>query len=144
MLAHSSKRLLLSLLTVFSIVSSSLILSAPTYADCREATLGIPHWYRGLVDKSSCEIDPKKISDGQGLKSGTVTIVLNVAEILTRLAAISAVALIIYSGFVYITSIGISQKVESAKKTLTNAVIGLAISILATVIVNSLFNILRG
>lgn len=137
------KRILFGLLMIFSIACSSLILSAPTYAECKDSTLGIPHWYRGLVD-GNCEILTEKISSEGGLRSGAIKIVLNVAEILTRLAAISSVALIIYSGFIYITSIGMAQRVESAKTTLTNAIIGLAISILATVIVNFIFNLLKG
>ena len=49
-------------------------------------------------------------------------------------AGVIAVALIVYAGFLFVTSAGDSGKVAKAKNTITAAVIGLVIIMLAFVI----------
>lgn len=138
------KRILTSLLLIISFGLGALALPSRVYADspnssCDKTILGIPPWYRGLATGPDCTIaSPKNISQF------TIKLALNIAEILARLTVLLTFALILSSGFRYITSVGSAQAVESAKKTLTNAVIGLIISILATAIVNLVFNAIRG
>jgi magnesium-transporting ATPase (P-type) len=62
----------------------------------------------------------------------TVTKIIN---ILSSLVAVVAVIMIIVGGFRYVTSGGDSARVTSARSTIFNAIIGLAIAILAQVIV---------
>ena len=117
---------------------TNLVFSAPTFAACQQDTLGIPHWYRGLVDQQSCEI-----SKGPAEKENFVNIiVLNVSEMLFRAVVLISFGTILYAGFRYITSAGSAQGVESAKKTLQNSVIGLIIALVATMVVNLIFGVI--
>jgi hypothetical protein len=68
--------------------------------------------------------------------NGIANIVKVVVQIISFIAGAVAVIMIIISGFNYITSGGDSNKVAAAKNTLIYAVIGIAIAVLAQVIVN--------
>ncbi len=68
--------------------------------------------------------------------NGIANIVKVVVQIISYIAGAVAVIMIIVSGFNYITSGGDSNKVAAAKNTLIYAVIGIAIAVLAQVIVN--------
>lgn len=58
----------------------------------------------------------------------------NVINALTALAGVVALFLIVYSGIKFITSGGDKEKLESAKKTLTFAIIGLVFIMFSFVI----------
>lgn len=95
--------------------------------------LGFPNWYRGLQcqaanDNRGTEVVFTGIND-------TWLIVANVVDILIRIAGLLAVLFIIYGGIRYIISQGQPENIQAAKRTLTNAVIGLALAILASTIV---------
>ncbi len=115
---------------------ANLVFSTPTFAACQQDTLGIPHWYRGIVD-GECEVIGPDKDDKFVYK-----IVLNVSEMLFRAVVLISFGTILYAGFRYITSAGSAQGVESAKKTLQNSVIGLIIALVATMIVNLIFGII--
>lgn len=59
-----------------------------------------------------------------------------VTNLLLGIAGSVAVIFIIVGGIMYATSAGNDQQVQKAKSTITNAVIGLVIAILAFAIVN--------
>jgi magnesium-transporting ATPase (P-type) len=61
--------------------------------------------------------------------------VAKIINILSSLVAVVAVIMIIVGGFRYVTSGGDSNKVESARSTIFNAIIGLVIAVFAQVIV---------
>ena len=61
-----------------------------------------------------------------------------VTNLLLGIAGIVSVIFIIIGGIQYATSAGNEQQVQKAKSTITNAVIGLVIAILAFAIVNYL------
>jgi magnesium-transporting ATPase (P-type) len=61
--------------------------------------------------------------------------VAKIINILSSLVAVVAVIMIIVGGFRYVTSGGESSKVESAKSTIFNAIVGLVIAVFAQVIV---------
>jgi len=63
-------------------------------------------------------------------------VVAAIIEILLRVAAIAAVAFVVYAGIQYATSQGSPEKTGQAKSTLVNAVIGLAIAIMAAAIIS--------
>ena len=97
--------------------------------------LGFPTWYQYLELSENCEIagpmradDPTKI-DWQRA-SGRVG--LAIVEILLRVAALLAVAHVMYGGFRYITSQGDPENAKSARQTILNGLIGLVICMLAT------------
>jgi len=77
-----------------------------------------------------------------GLQSTTITDVLEQAiqNVLLPIVGLIAVLFIIIGGFRYITSAGNEEQAEGAKKTLTNAIIGLVIVILSYVIVAVIAN----
>jgi hypothetical protein len=54
------------------------------------------------------------------------------------------IGFIVYGGYKYIMSNGDPSNVVKAKSTITNAVIGLIIAILSTVIVNTIFVVING
>ncbi|MBP5675044.1 hypothetical protein J6W91_01800 [Candidatus Saccharibacteria bacterium] len=71
-------------------------------------------------------------------------IILNVTIDLTLAASYVALILIIYGGFKYILSTGEPSKVTTAKTTITNAIIGFIIAMLATLIINTIIMIIGG
>jgi hypothetical protein len=91
--------------------------------------LFLPTWYKyleGAQDETGrCEIllnFPNDIG----------RILLAVIEIMLRVGGLVAVAFVIYGGFRYITSQGEPDNTKSARQTITNAIIGLVITLVAT------------
>ncbi len=152
---HILKRLSLGMLSllVFASVSAWVLPAAPASAavapGCNGSSsfLGLPTWYRYLDigrkevyddDNNVIAVDECAIigpSDGDGgidwgAASGRIG--LAVIEIMLRLAAIVALGFVIYGGFRYITSQGEPDSAKSARQTITNSLIGLVISLVAT------------
>lgn len=80
---------------------------------------------------------PNKLTEDK-IKSGVWVAVANVITDITVIAAYLVLGYVIYGGYLYIFSGGDPGKVAAGKKTLTQAFIGLAIVMLATVIMNSI------
>lgn len=94
---------------------------------------GFPTWYRYL----SGTRDPQNICIPVLDSLSSIWLILAaVIEILLRLSALAAVAIIIYSGILYTISQGEPEKTAKAKSSLVNALIGLAISVMAAFIVS--------
>ncbi len=104
-----------------------------TFAACNDHLLTFPAWYRGLTD-GDCNI--KSPTDSGGLPKFVWTIALNFIEIMLQLVGYISVAFIIVGGFTYMTSAGSPDGAARSRKTITNAVIGLVISIFSVGIVN--------
>jgi hypothetical protein len=68
------------------------------------------------------------------------SILTNILTLLIGLAGLVAVALIVWGGYQIATARGNDEIAKSGKKTLTNAIIGLLIIILAYVIVSVVVN----
>ena len=98
--------------------------------NCRDF-LGLKSWDCNVV-----------ISDEASLKSGIWTIVANVATDISVIAAYLIIGYVIYGGYLYTMSGGDVGKVSKGKKVLTHAFIGLAIVILANVILNFISTVL--
>lgn len=71
-------------------------------------------------------------------------IIARIIRIFIGLLGILAVGLIIYAGFLWMTSAGDEQKIEQAKNILKNAVIGLIIILSAFAIASFILNLLVG
>lgn len=68
------------------------------------------------------------ISETSGLPTGNLLIsIANIIRIILGLMGIILVVLIVYAGFLWMTAAGDPKKVETAKKIITNAIIGLVI-----------------
>lgn len=92
----------------------------------------LPTWYQylgGTVDSTGrCSL-VFTFPDDLG------AIGLAVIDILLRLGAFVAIAYIIVGGFKYITSTGEPDKAKGAQQTITNAIVGLVITLVATGVV---------
>jgi hypothetical protein len=71
------------------------------------------------------------------------TFVAHIQNWLLLLAAVVAVAAVIYSGFMYITSAGDSDQAEKAKKNLTWAIIGVVLVAFSAVLVTWIDRVLN-
>lgn len=149
------KRLSLGVLSllVFASVSAWVLPAAPATAavaagcDGSSSFLGLPTWYKYLeigrkeiLDDSNNVIAIEECaiiepSDGDGgidWQAASGLIGLAIVEIMLRLAAIVALGFVIYGGFRYIASQGEPDSAKSARQTITNSLIGLVISLVAT------------
>jgi len=98
--------------------------------------LGFPQWYKYLQG----EIVAGKCTPIFNFPGDINKVVLAVIEILLRLAALIAVGYVIYGGYRFILSQGEPDQTNAARATIINALIGLAIAIMATVIITFVFN----
>lgn len=114
--------------------------ASPASAACNDRLLGIPVWYRGVVD-GDCKIEMPQ-GDEKALSGFIWKIVLNVIEMVLVIVVYIVVAFILYGGFLFMTGGGNPSTVEKARKTILNAVIGLAISMASIAIVNLIFRII--
>ena len=87
--------------------------------------------------QANCEF-----KDDLDLPSVIIPIALAVFEIILRLGGIIAVIFVIVGGFQFITSQGEPDRIKNARGTIINALIGLVITISATVIVNLVSGVL--
>lgn len=111
----------------------SVALPQNAYAACNDRLLTFPAWYRGLTD-GNCNI--KSPENSGGISNFIWKIVLNIIEFMLQLVGYLSVGFIITGGFKYMTSAGSPDGIQKAKKTISNAVIGLVISIFSVAIVN--------
>lgn len=124
------KKFLLSFTLIIAAISvSSIANSQPTYAECRNF-LGLQSW--------DCNVDPDSIDSQGELQSGIWLIATNILVDISIVAAYLVVGYVIYGGYQYTMSGGDPGKVANGKKTLAQAFIGLAIVMLANVILNSI------
>jgi hypothetical protein len=68
-------------------------------------------------------------------------VVSSVINVITWVIGIIAVIMLIFGGIQYATSAGDEKKVTTAKNTIIYAVVGLAIALLAFVLVNFVFRV---
>ena len=101
--------------------------------------LGLRAWYAGIAEENDGTCDMMKPGSSDAEMSAYVwKIVLNILFDLSLLIGYAAIIFVIYGGFKYIMSNGEPGKVAMAKSIITNALIGLVIGVLATIIVNTI------
>lgn len=99
-----------------------------------------PTWYKYLEVKfdgvtQKCEIQ-FSVMKANKFNGGDVLLVgLGVIDILIRIAALVAVGFVLFGGIKYITSQGSPEGTKSAQNTILNALIGLAIAVVASAVV---------
>jgi hypothetical protein len=144
------KKVFVVILMVLSLglANVALVPTGQVAAACDEF-LGFPSWCRNLdLDADGNVVSPCADSSDGSCGSGPSinkfvwTIVLNISDILFRLAGMIAVGFVMYAGFTYLISQGQSDKIGNAKKMLQNALIGLVIAILATAIINTVMGVI--
>lgn len=138
-------------------VISLVLLGAPSgnaYADgvieesrddvdkCEKSFFGLRPWYQGLttVDRQgNCVIgSPKE----DALAPFVWTIILNVLVDLFTATGLLSIMFIIIGGYWYLRSGGEPALVVRGKKTIQTAMIGTAVSVLATLVTNLIVTIL--
>ena len=141
------KKILIALFVVFSVLFFSPTNNiAFAKKDCskEDSFFGLPAWYRGLVDKGTCQIKKINQKNGSTYKTDSEvslqvfiwSIIGNIADMIMRLIGVISAGFIIYGGYQYMLSVGDSSKMAKAKVTITNAVVGLIIAIIASGIVS--------
>lgn len=93
-----------------------------------------PTWYKYLpsvVGSNPCAPKISSIND-------VWLIIAAVIEILLRVGALAAIAMVVYGGISFITSEGQPEKTAKAIKIIINAVVGLAITIVSAGVVTFL------
>lgn len=108
--------------------------------NCSNTFLGLEPWYHYLTvqyDKTTkaCEVTSFQLL---GSHSGILLVLLAVVDDLLRIAGLVAVFFVIYAGIRYITSQGSPDQTSQALSTLINALIGLAIALVAIGLVSYL------
>lgn len=122
------KKMILSALIVacsvfgFSVIS---VASLPTNVSAQAANSVVK---KGITTATTADMENKSIA-GEG---GLISILIN---FLLWAVGILSVAMIIFSGFRYITSAGDAAKTKSAQTALTYSIVGLIVAVLAWVIV---------
>lgn len=130
----------LGIMTMISavVVPADVQAASPAPAKtCNTSLLGIPAWYRGLTD-GSCNIAIPKKNGNVDVQTFIMTLALNIIQAGLVLVAYVTIFFIIKGGFGYILSAGDSTQMASAKKTITNALIGLVIAVFSASIVNAI------
>lgn len=122
----------------FVVLATALSFAPAAHAACAPNTLlGIPAWYKDL-QASDCSVEPPaKSQNGDGIRNFIIKIVLNVIQAALVIVGYIAAFFVIKGGFLYITSQGEPSNIESAKKSIANALIGLIIALLSAAIVNA-------
>ena len=122
-------------LTLFGTFGLVSVVSAPvTAVPCNHGGfLTFPAWSRGLECESNAEGTLYVVVND--IPQFVWTIALNMLEILLQVVGIIAIVMILVSAFKYLTNGGNEQKIIDAKTSLMQAVVGLAIALLASTII---------
>ncbi len=84
----------------------------------------------------AADVDPLSLLDPLNpMKTDLNTFITNAINFAITLAALVCVAILIASGYMYITASGDEAKVEKATKSMTGAIIGLVICFIAVILV---------
>lgn len=142
---------MLSAIVVLAIIVSTPLIntgtaSAEVAPGCDGSTsfLGFPTWYRyldiGPEGTDECAIiGPMEDGKFDWQQAGAY-IGIAVVEILLRLAGLVAVGFVIFGAFRFITSQGEPENTKSARQTIQNALIGLAIVLVSTAAISFVAN----
>ena len=130
------KRAIVMLTLVLSgaIGMATIPTSSALAADCGGNILTLKPWYHGLPMEGNCNIQSPQSTTEMG--SFIWKIALNIVEDLLQIAGYVAFGFVVYGGFLYMISSGQPDKATTARKTITNGLIGMVIAISAVLLVN--------
>lgn len=123
------KRFVFIALAVMSLATLFSPLALADSDKCSKSFFGLPTWYKYLELDSDCNVVTK------GVENVPAKVILGLIDIALFLAGLLAVVMIIWGGYLFIFGNGDPGQITNARKTILNAVIGLAIAILASQIV---------
>lgn len=133
-------------------IISLLKILAIAPAGCEKSFFGLIQWYHYLPggpggDFQGCSIANFTFLPSNGpprVFSDIPLVLLAVVDDLLRIAGLVAVGFVIYGAFQYVGSQGQSEKTARAQNTITDALIGLAVAVIAISAVSFLGNKLGG
>lgn len=105
--------------------------------------LGMDPWFAGLDCDSDGNIAQSNFESGR-LSTTVMVVIATVVKDLMFIGGMLAVVLVMYGGFLMVTSQGNPGAVEKAKKTISGAIIGLIIAILAYAIATTVLKVVTG
>lgn len=108
---------------------------------CQRSFLGLKAWYAYIpgIDAKTCKVPDNLQLLPNGDNIGIVApITLAIVDDLMRIAAMVAVVFVIVGGVQYMTSQGDVSRTKQALSTIINALIGLAIALVAAAVVSYL------
>jgi hypothetical protein len=100
-----------------------------------------------LKDPLNADENPdlmKKVSQNTGGITNLWTQLGDIIQIIIIVVGVALVIVIIYGGVLYLTAGGDEKKTGSAKKTITNGIIGIVLVFFAFAIANGITTVLRG
>ncbi len=122
---------------------SSVLATTPVAAadggDCGASGITFfPAWYKGLCTGDGDIMSPSEMPGDTATQLGRwiTKIAINIVEMLLYVVGYVSFGFIIYGGFKYMLSGDTASGTTAARKTITNAVIGLVLSIMSVAIVN--------
>ena len=136
--------------TVTSQPVEAAVITEEVDSSCANSMLGLRPWYRGIVTRdassNSCRVGTIATDENgnSNLAAFVWVIILNLMFDASLLSSFVATGFIIWGGYKYITSEGDPSKVQIGKKIITGAVIGLIITISASVISDTIVNVISG
>lgn len=141
------KRFFLSIFIALTLLTGVTTLTVtrpePAFAaGCDSNFFGLRPWYYGMCDGGGNIKAPDVDEEGTGLAQWIWKIVLNILIDISVLVGYIATAMVAWGGYLYMFSRGQVDRAEKGKKTLISAVVGLIISILASVIMNTISSVL--
>lgn len=95
----------------------------------------------GVLEASDC---PAYLNALNGCQGGLRGMILLIVNFFLGFLGLLAVIMIIYGGFLYVTSAGNEEDVKKAKKILMYAVVGIIVIILSFVIVRTILGAATG
>ena len=117
-------------LTVFFILLVAVFLFSFNFAHAQSPELGI-NYAANLGLQEATEKDPRDF-------------IVNIIKYFITFLGIIAVVMVMYSGFLWMTSDGDPEKVNNAKRTLINSVVGLIVILFSFAIVTFVANLMNG
>lgn len=125
--------------SVFLISIYMMVFTLPARASACSLTPGgsitflkFPTWYQYLQGEDIAG----KCTPIVNAESDILPIVVAIVEILLRIIGLAAVVYVVYGGFKYVTSQGQPDATAQARHTIQNALIGLVISMIASLAVS--------
>ena len=136
----------LGLVIMLVLESLVFLLAPPTLAqennDPKESCKRLEDRFKAVNPEKKNAVKPEELTIIFPRYCTVSVVVRRVLNILFTLSGVVAVLFIVIGGFQYMASAGNQEIADKGKKTLTYAVIGLIVIILATTIVNITVNLL--
>jgi hypothetical protein len=109
-------------------------------SSCAGSFFGLEPWYQYLKLGPGCSLNNFVFLPSDGQASDVPLVLAAVVDDLLRIAGIVAVGFVIYGAVQFVTSQGDPESAAKARATVINALVGLAVAIIAVSLVGFLGN----